>query len=80
MSRELTCVTRLKNVIVSDKKENPMRIERVLKAELAHVIKNYFDVSNDDIDLSILIREDGRYDLQLNVISRAIRIANSFDN
>lgn len=74
------CENRLKNVIVSDKRENPMRIERVLKAELLGVVSNYFDVNGDDIDLSIIIRDDGWYDLQLNVISRNIKFANSFEN
>jgi len=74
------CENRLKNIVVSDKRENPIRIERVLRAELMNVIRNYFEVSSDDLDLSILIREDGRYDLQLNVISRTIKFANSFDN
>lgn len=80
MNQVAKCEDRLKNVIVSDKRENPIRIERVLKAELYNVIRNYFEVSNDDIDLSIIIREDGRYDLQLNAKSRVIKIANCFDN
>lgn len=74
------CENRLKNIIVSDKRENPIRIERVLKSELLNVIKNYFEVTSDDLELSILVRDDGRYDVQMNVLSRAIRFANSFEN
>ena len=71
---------RLRSLIISDKRENHNRIERVLKAELVNVIRNYFDVCMDDIDLSILIRDDGCYDMQLNAVSRSIKFANSFDN
>lgn len=72
--------SRLRSVIVSDKRENPVRIERVLKSELLNVIQNYFEVCSDNVDFSILIRDDGRYDLQLNVVSRSIKFANSFEN
>ena len=74
------CENRLKNMLVSDKRENPIRIERVLKSELINVMRNYFEIRNDDVDLGIMIGEDGRYDIQLNVVSRAIRFANTFDN
>ena len=71
---------RLRSMIVSDKRENPVRIERVLKSELVNVLQNYFDISHDDVDLSIIIRDDGRYDLQVNAVSRNIKFANSFEN
>ncbi len=68
-------VDRLKNVIIADKKDNPKKIEKVLKAELLNVIKNYFDVTYDDMDLSILINKDGMYDIQINAVSKTIKIA-----
>ena len=80
MNRTVVCQDRLKNVLVSDKRENPIRIERVLKSELIGVMRNYFEIASDDVSLDILIRNDGKYDIQLNVVSRAIRIANSFDS
>lgn len=80
MNDLIKCENRLKNIIVADKRENPCRIEKILKAELMNVIKNYFVVTYDDLDLSILICDDGRYSVQMNVISRSIKFANSFDN
>lgn len=69
---------RLKNIIVADKKENPMKIEKILKSEIINVIKNYFEISAEDVDLNILINKDGMYDIQINFVSRAIKIANVF--
>ncbi len=69
---------RLKNMIVSDKKENPMRIAKVLKSEIVNVLKNYFEITCEDVNLDILIDENGKYDIQINVLSRAIKIANTF--
>ena len=70
--------SRLKNLIVSDRKENPVKIEKLLKSELVNVMRNYFEISMDDVDLSILINKDGWYDIQLNVLSQTLSIANTF--
>ena len=69
---------RLKNIIVADKKENPEKIERLLKSEIMNVLKNYFDITSEDVSLSILINDDGKYDLQINAISSFLKIAHTF--
>ena len=69
---------RLKNIIVADKKENPGKIERLLKSEIMNVLKNYFDITSEDVSLSILINDDGKYDLQINAISSFLKIAHTF--
>ncbi len=79
MNRNLTLLeNRLKNIIISDKKENPSKIEKVLKSEIINVLKNYFEISSEDVNLNILINKDGLYDIQINFVSRAIKIANVF--
>lgn len=70
--------SRLKNLIASDRKENPVKIEKILKSELVNVMRNYFEISMDDVNLSILINKDGWYDIQLNVLSQTLCIANTF--
>ena len=80
MNNLVVCEDRLKNMLVSDKRENPIRIERVLKSELINVMKNYFEIASEDLVLDILVREDGKYDIQMNVVSRAIKFANTFEN
>ena len=69
---------RLKNIIVADKKENPEKIERLLKSEIMNVLKNYFDITSENVSLSILINDDGKYDLQINAISSFLKIAHTF--
>ena len=71
-------INRLKNIIVADKKENPEKIERLLKSEIMNVLKNYFDITSEDVSLSILINDDGKYDLQINAISSFLKIAHTF--
>lgn len=75
---ELIKMDRLKNIISSDRQENPLKIEKLLKAEILNLLKNYFDISQDDLSLSILINKDGRYDIQINFVSNKCIIANVF--
>ena len=70
--------TRLKKIISSDKKENPIKIERLLKSEIYYILKNYFEINSEDMSLNLKINEDGKYQLQLNAISRSIKITQTF--
>lgn len=74
----LTCEDRLRNIMVVDKKENPQRIERLLKSELLYVLKNYFEVSYDGLDVSICVDEKGEYNLNVFLKSKFIKVAKCF--
>lgn len=69
---------RLKNIISSDRKENPYKIEKVLKAEIINVLRNYFDINVDDFSISLLMDKNGNFDVQINFLSRKCIIANLF--
>lgn len=69
---------RLKNIVIIDKKENPQRIERLLKSELLYVLKNYFDISYEDLDVSLGVTEGGEYALSVSLLSKVIKIAKCF--
>ena len=71
---------RLKNMIALDKKEEPEKIIKVLKAEVVNLLKNYFEITSEDVETSILANSDGKYDLQINAVSNTIKIANTFSN
>lgn len=75
---DLTCEDRLRNIMVVDKKENPQRIERLLKSELLYVLKNYFKVSYDGLDVSICVDENGEYNLNVFLKSKFIKVAKCF--
>ena len=72
------CEERLRNMLVIDKKENPQRIERLLKAEVIHILKNYFDINNGDMDLNLEVNESGQYVLSIMCVSNNIKIAKCF--
>ena len=57
--KELEYENRLKNVLVIDKQDNPLKIVKVLKSDILNVLSNYMDITNDDLDLTITV-EIGR--------------------
>lgn len=72
------CQERLKNMIVIDKKENPQRLERLIKAEIYYVLKNYFDIRHDDLDVNLEVNADGQYVCNISCMSNTIKIAKCF--
>jgi len=80
MNEIVSCEERLKSMIISDKQENPEKISRLIKSELLYLLKNYFDISSDDMFVNISIGENGRYLLDINAQARDIIIPKMFVN
>lgn len=80
MKEIATCEDRLKSMIVVDKQETPQKINRLLKSEILYLLKNYFDVSAEDVSLEICVGEDGKYIISFKAESRIIKIAHVFGN
>ena len=77
MKEVVNCEDRLKNMLIIDKSENTSKIERVVKAEIVYVLKNYFEIKAEDVDINIAINEKGRYVLNLLCESRNIKVCKS---
>lgn len=75
---QLMCETRLRNVLVKNKEDNPLKIKNILKSELLYVLKNYMEVTAENIDLNITINNSGYYQLDLIATARRIKPASSF--
>ena len=67
------CETRLKKMLVKDKKDNPHKITNILKSEILYVLKNYFELQNYDIDIDIRIKDNGMYHLVIEAECRNIK-------
>ena len=65
---------RLKQILVADKEENPLRIINVLKSDLLNTIKNYMEINNNDLDVSITIDEYGLF--VFNAYAKVRRLKN----
>lgn len=75
---QLMCESRLKNVLVKNKEDNPLKIKNILKSEILHILKNYMEVSAENLDLDIFVDSSGYYQLHVVAKSRRIKPASSF--
>ena len=73
-----TCENRLRSMIVKDKEEAPKNLNKVLKSEILFVLKNYFDVTAEDVSLDVSVSETGRYVVNISAESRSLRVAHIF--
>ena len=65
-------------MIVLDKQETPQKINRLIKAEMLFLLRNYFDICAEDLSLDIVVNEYGRYILDIKGEARNIKIAHIF--
>ena len=79
MKELVKCESRLKNIMLMDKQEVPQRIVRVVKAELLYVLKNYFDVSSENMSVDISLNATGQYVLSMIMESDSIKVVNTLN-
>ena len=79
MRQIVNCEDRLKDMIIMDKQEAPQKINRLLKSEILYLLKNYFDLTAEDLNLDIGINDGGRYIINICAQSRSIKIAHVFN-
>lgn len=66
MQNELVvCNERLRNVLKSDKRDNPNKILNVLKSDILYVLKNYMDINSDNLDVNISVTSIGTYSITI---------------
>ncbi len=74
----ISCEDRLRGMLACDKGSNPERMERVIKSEMLYVMRNYFEVAYEDMEVSIGVREDGKYEVNMTLVSPIIKLARCF--
>lgn len=79
MKELVKCESRLKNIMLMDKQEVPQRIVRVVKVELLYVLRNYFDVSSENMSVDISLNATGQYVLSMIMESDSIKVVNTLN-
>ncbi|MBE5757539.1 MAG: hypothetical protein E7345_01230 [Clostridiales bacterium] len=69
---------RLKNVLISDKKENPEKIKKIIKAEILYLMRNYFTIDSEDLNVDIIVSDSNKYKVDINFTSNTILSAKTF--
>ena len=64
---------RLRSVLVSDKEENPNKILSVLKSDVLNVLKQYMEISGEDLSVDVTINQFGQFVFSANATSRRLK-------
>lgn len=64
---------RLEKMISSDFKDSALNIDKVIKAEVVNVLKNYLILSNEDVELEVNINAGGKLSLNILVNARGVK-------
>ena len=72
-SMKVFCENRLKNIMIKDKTDSPQKVDRILKAEILYVLRNYFELKEYDLDMDISINSDGYYHVKIDAECRNIK-------
>lgn len=75
--REL-CEERLKNLAINDRAESSHRIKKLLKSEIIYVLKNYFNVTGESVDIDISIDGSGKYNITISASASVLRLVRLF--
>lgn len=68
--------TRIKQMLINDKKQNPNKLNALIKSEIYYILKNYMDIKIDDMKFDIGIDNNGKYLLSLSVEVPRIYVSN----
>ena len=74
----VSCEDRLKAMIISDKQGTPQKINKLLKAEILFVLKNYFDITSEDLAFDIIVDSFGKYEINVVGKARGIKVDKVF--
>ena len=77
MAKQLECEERLKTILISDKKQNPKKIVKIIKSEVFYILKNYFDLNIENFNVNIDVDDKKRYVVSINFESNNIKMANT---
>ena len=64
---------RLNEMIVKDIKESAFGLDKLIKSEMIGVLKNYFILSGDEVDIEINATSNGRYELTMHANVRGVK-------
>ena len=69
---------RLKNILISDKKQNPERMVKIIKSEMLYLLRNYFELCDEDLSVSIAVNSSNMYDVNINFLANSLKVAKTF--
>ena len=72
------CENRLREMLIADKRENPSKIERLLKSELYYLLRNYFEFNSEDFTIEIAVNEFGKFEFNISGVAASLKKIHTF--
>ena len=64
----------LMQVLVSEKRFDSKKIDKVLSSDIFNVIKNYMEIDREDLKTQLVLEEDGSYVLRCKAKAKRIKV------
>lgn len=72
--KEKQNLNKLMQVLISEKRFDSQKIDRVIASDVYNVIKNYMEIERDDIKTQLVLDDDGYYIFRCKARSRRIKV------
>lgn len=75
---DMTELNRLKRVVLSDNMNVPSGVTEVLKEDVKELLSGYAELEKDGLSVTVELRSDGIYEINVNALARSIKSIKSF--
>lgn len=67
-------VSHLMRVLISEKRFDSQKIDKVIENDIYKVVKNYMDISREDLKTQLVLDEEGCYVLRCKARAKRVKI------
>ena len=67
------CEQRLKNLMVIDNNDSCVKVDNIVKAEMYYVLKNYLEIIDNSMELTIDVQDGCVYNINFKCLGRGIK-------
>lgn len=71
---------RLKKILINNKSFIPSGVYSAIRFDILRVLKSYFHIKKEDIDISINLDPSGKYDIDIKVSAEKAFRANAIED
>ncbi len=73
-------IERLKKILISNKSFIPSGIYSAIRFDILRVLKSYFHIKKEDIDINIGLDQSGKYEIDIKVVAEKAFRANAVED
>ncbi|NCB48675.1 MAG: hypothetical protein EOM55_03550 [Clostridia bacterium] len=67
---------RLKNMLKQDKEKISLPLLSLMKSDIFQIVSNYFELRLEDMNICYFVDADGKYQIEIKLMSKRVKKAN----